>query len=133
MKIGDRIVTVSPNLINHEGVSLHGLFGTIIGKCDDALLIEFDSDICGCGSTFICRGHDSDSIIERKSKYALTEGRFGNGKNWRFFYEENLKLLETKVQAKSQAHHKCPLCGNAGDDLVFTFYCSNKSCRNYRP
>lgn len=25
----------------------------------------------------------------------------------------------------------CPLCGEKGDDLIFKFYCSNKSCANY--
>jgi len=26
---------------------------------------------------------------------------------------------------------KCPICGNYGEDLVFSFYCSNKFCRNF--
>lgn len=26
---------------------------------------------------------------------------------------------------------KCPLCGCAGDDLIFAFYCSNPKCKNF--
>lgn len=28
---------------------------------------------------------------------------------------------------------KCPLCGSAGDDLLFAFYCGNPECSNYAP
>lgn len=28
--------------------------------------------------------------------------------------------------------HYCPLCGSVGDDLVFRFYCSNNSCKNFQ-
>ena len=26
----------------------------------------------------------------------------------------------------------CPLCGKAGDDLAFAFYCTNEGCSNYK-
>lgn len=26
----------------------------------------------------------------------------------------------------------CPICKSSGVDLIFSFYCSNKSCQNYK-
>jgi hypothetical protein len=37
----------------------------------------------------------------------------------------NLDVVVTVSQ------HSCPLCKQPGDDLVFSFYCSNSKCRNY--
>lgn len=32
---------------------------------------------------------------------------------------------------EDKKYSKCILCNSPGDDLVFKFYCSNSSCRNY--
>ena len=51
------------------------------------------------------------------------------------FYREDGPACEyangDKPTASTTENH-CPLCGNSGDDLIFNFYCSNKSCSNYK-
>ena len=27
---------------------------------------------------------------------------------------------------------RCPICGYNGEDVVFTFYCTNSECQNFR-
>ena len=29
-------------------------------------------------------------------------------------------------------HLCCPVCGSAGEDMLFAFYCSNENCQNFR-
>lgn len=40
---------------------------------------------------------------------------------------ENIPNIKPKIHK-----HKCPICGNLGDNLIFKFYCSNSSCQNYK-
>jgi len=49
-----------------------------------------------------------------------------------WFHYECLEILDGFSKLSSNSHKsKCLVCGADGDDLVFSFYCSNKSCRNF--
>ena len=54
------------------------------------------------------------------------------GAIWELLTEE--KLVHSTIQ-KAENHNKdiCKLCGSKGEDLVFSFYCTNPQCRNYHP
>ena len=41
-------------------------------------------------------------------------------------------IVKDTVVKKNTKNITCPLCGSSGEDLVFSFYCSNSGCRNYK-
>ena len=59
-------------------------------------------------------------------EYGVYEGQLGV----EFFPTTDHSTQAPSV--KSSSIHTCPVCGSAGDDLVFSFYCSNNSCKNYK-
>jgi hypothetical protein len=38
-----------------------------------------------------------------------------------------------KKEEPVKKQDECPLCGAFGDDLVFKFYCKNRTCQNFHP
>jgi len=55
--------------------------------------------------------------------------RFGWLRTGLLFNTRAFKKKEELVKKQDE----CPLCGAFGDDLVFKFYCKNRTCRNFHP
>lgn len=56
---------------------------------------------------------------------------------WSVKWLESLKRSEQKSVpfrglSKISKLSRCPLCGSAGEDITFKFYCSNCACKNYK-
>jgi len=71
---------------------------------------------------------DSDGIVGRPSTTS-PDFYFGQSSGNISIFEP-AKEMPTTIQPNHR--HICPQCGASGDDLIFSFYCSNSECGNYR-
>lgn len=49
-------------------------------------------------------------------------------------YRKHYSSIKVSVVPKRKDYNSiCPLCGFPGDDMIFSFYCSNPKCSKFRP